>query len=133
MIYIQLSPEARSCCSKYIITGIGGTFVVVTRFSTEERILRIGGELMPNTRRQIDERLIDTDGRAIVELNNDEWGLLRDLASRAGQRATISGNANRKPLDNMVGAGLITSRALNLSDTEHELTGLGRLVLDQLS
>jgi hypothetical protein len=107
--------------------------VVVTRFSTEERILRIGGELMPNTRRQIDERLIDTDGRAIVELNNDEWGLLRDLASRAGQRATISGNANRKPLDNMVGAGLITSRALNLSDTEHELTGLGRLVLDQLS
>jgi uncharacterized protein YbcI len=112
---------------------INGCHVLILRFSTEDRIKRARGELIPETRRQIDERLLDLDGRAIVELHSDEWKLLCDLSSRKGQRGTVSGNVDRRILRDMAVVGLITSHSLNLSTTEHELTDLGRLALDQLS
>lgn len=107
--------------------------VVVRRFATLEYIERNKGGALIETKRDVHERLVDADGRAIVDLDGGQIELLRELATRPGRRATISGNADRRPLRPLADAGLIHTRALNLSDTEHELTELGALALEQLA
>jgi hypothetical protein len=64
--------------------------IIIPWFSTEDRIKNTRGEIIPETKRQIDEHLIDSDGNAISKLNSEDWKNLRDLASLKGQRTTIS-------------------------------------------
>jgi hypothetical protein len=63
-----------------------------------------------------------------VRLSADDRRLLDDMAERGG-RATISGNRPRHDADRLVDLGLATSRSLNISDVEYEMTALGRKAL----
>lgn len=106
--------------------------ITIPAFATEARIKQINGELVPGTKRQIDPRLLDSDGSAIIQAGSEDWKLLTELAALAGQRATITGNKSRKHLDQLDRNGLITSRSLNVSTTEHVVSDLGRLALAKL-
>jgi len=110
-----------------------GRNITIPRFSTEKRIRKINGEIVTATKRQIDEKLLDPSGDVIIQASDEDWKTLSELASLAGQRGTISGNKSRKYLDRLTEKGLIISRAVNVSDTEHEVTDLGRLALKHLA
>lgn len=108
------------------------SFIIPT-FATEGWIERAKGEMVSETKREIDERLLDTEGKAIIQLGSEDWNTLKDLASHSKQRFIISGNIDLKPWDYLVKVKLINIRVLSLSDTEYEVTELGRLALKQLS
>lgn len=63
-----------------------------------------------------------------TKLSAQDYDLLRDLNSRGG-RARISDGRPRHGAERLVAVGYTTSRALNLSDVEYDITSLGRTVL----
>jgi hypothetical protein len=58
-------------------------------------------------------------------LSPEDYRLLDEL-NRGGGTARISDGRPRHGADRLVDAGLATSRSLNLSDVEYEMTPLGR-------
>jgi hypothetical protein len=58
-------------------------------------------------------------------LSPEDYRLLDEL-NRSGGTARISDGQPRHGADRLVDAGLATSRSLNLSDVEYEMTPLGR-------
>ncbi len=63
-----------------------------------------------------------------AKLSIEDYALLADLEARGGV-ATISDNRPRQGADHLVGAGYATSRNLNVSVVEYEITRLGRIAL----
>lgn len=63
-----------------------------------------------------------------AKLSIEDYALLADLKARGGT-ATISGNQSRDGADRLVAAGYATSRNLNASVVEYEITRLGRIAL----
>jgi hypothetical protein len=114
--------------------GRTGDMVQVPRKSTAERIARIGGKIIPNTAEWLLPSAIDTEGRMREESgprirpSPEEYDLLAELNSRDGL-ARISHGRPRASADRLVSVGYATSRALNLSDVEYEITRNGRTAL----
>ena len=63
-----------------------------------------------------------------AKLSIEDYALLADLRAKGGT-ATISGNQARDGADRLVAAGYATSRNLNVSVVEYEITRLGRIAL----
>jgi hypothetical protein len=60
-----------------------------------------------------------------TRLSPGDYRLLDEL-DRSGGTARISDGRPRRGADRLVAAGLATSRSLNMSDVEYEMTPLGR-------
>ena len=58
--------------------------IIIPKISTEERIKRSGGEIINETTRQIDDSLLDAEGNALIQLNDENWKILQNLASCNG-------------------------------------------------
>jgi hypothetical protein len=114
--------------------GRAGEMVRVPRKSTAERIAMIGGQIIPDTAEWVAPSAVDTEGRmreaneARVRLLPEEYDLLAELNGRDGL-ARISHGRPRAGADRLVSAGYATSRPLNLSDIEYEITEKGRSAL----
>jgi hypothetical protein len=111
-----------------------GEMTQVRRKSTAERIARIGGKIIPDTAEWVVPSAIDAEGRirqgdgAPVRLSPEEYDLLAELNGRDGL-ARISHGKPRGGADKLVAAGYTTSRSLNMSDIEYEITQMGRAAL----
>jgi DNA-binding PadR family transcriptional regulator len=65
----------------------------------------------------------------MIAITDEEFELLKELNERGGI-ARISDGKPRHAADRLVEAGYATSRALNMSDIEYEVTEAGRKALD---
>lgn len=102
-----------------------GEMKALFRWSTRERIERIQGRIIEASAVDIDERLIDDDGRQKYEFSEFEAGRLRELRDNGG-KGSGSGNWPHKQMDRLVAWGLVTRRAIAADLSDYALTPLGQ-------
>ena len=108
-----------------------GASVSVTRLSTREFIAKAKGKPIEDGGRAVDERLVDGDGRAIIDPATDEARLLRELADRGGH-ASISGNQDRHSMRELETLRLVTHYCPSGDRVDYDISDLGRLAVTQL-
>lgn len=82
---------------------LNGSFGIEQTFCTKEYIQRHSGELLLETKKIVDPRLISSEGKAVIRRNDDNWAVLKKLEGQPNQREIIGGNNSRKHNDVLVG------------------------------
>lgn len=115
--------------------GMNGNSVRIDRLATREAIERRGGRPLESTGREVDDRLVDLDGLAIVELKGADRDLLVSLHREGGRQLVRLYSLD----DDVSSVRLRKVNLVRLSVSEEdssayivELTELGELAMAQL-
>lgn len=107
-----------------------GTNVVIERPATREFIAKVG-DVIEESRREVDEALLNAAGQVWLMPNPDEFRILLALVKMRGE-AVLSGNPDTKPYERLEDAGYVVHVNLNVSTVVYTITDRGRLALEQL-
>jgi len=103
----------------------------MTRLSTPDFIARAQAEVIEDSGREIDEHLIDGDGRVLIDPATEGARLLRELYAKGGH-GTTTGNIDRRELAKLVEARLMKYKLPSVDRVDYDITDLGRLMVEEV-
>jgi hypothetical protein len=102
------------------------------RCSTREYIRERGGVIIEGGTRLVGDTLVDHQGRLILDPSGESARLLKQLDAAEGGHGETTGNVNRRPLQELVDAGLATRTIVGSNRVDYDVTDLGRLYVRDL-
>jgi hypothetical protein len=106
-----------------------GAFVEPSDLATREYIVRIRAEPIENSRRIVEDWLVDLTGRAILDPGTEEASELKHLADRGGSLTSLG---HRKTLRTLVDFGLALSHENGEGVVEYKLTDRGIVAVREM-
>ena len=106
-----------------------GAYVQPSDLATRNYIARIRAEAIEGSRRNVEESLVDREGRAIVDPGTEEAIELKHLTDRGG---ILSTSGHSEPLRKLVDIGLVRASENGAGDVEYRITDLGHLAVREM-
>jgi hypothetical protein len=108
-----------------------GSNAVVHRLSTSEFIRTVRGEPIEEEAREIDEKLVDSDGRLLIDTQSDGARLLKSLSDLGG-KISMSGYKDHSTWQILISSGLTSHSPAGNDIVNYAITDLGRLMVAEL-